>query len=194
MNKLKVSFPYPTVKPSIEKDFTNGRPTGWCNGVNIGMFEEIITPEMKVIIDGGSFMGCSASHFLELAPNASIICIDHWKGSIEHQQREDVNELFEKFIVNMWDHKDRVFPVRKDSTVGLLAVKAAGVEPDLIYIDWSHDTTNVINDITEAYKLFPDAIICGDDYTWPSVKKAVQIMIDTRGFEFKTYETCWRLL
>jgi hypothetical protein len=57
------------------------------------------------------------------------------------------------------------------------AASYLGTKADLIYIDAAHDTNSVIEDITIWYPhLRPNGIFCGDDWTWESVRKAVETM------------------
>lgn len=196
IEQLKKRYPYPQTKPNAQKDYTNGRPTGWCHGNNVNMLKKLITKDMKVIVDGGSWMGLSASYFLELAPNADIICIDHWKGSAEHGKgfEEKLKILYPTFIANLWDYRDRIIPIKKDSIDGLLSVKAIEVEPDLIYIDWAHDEISVYNDVLNAVQLFPNAIICGDDYTWRGVNTALERLNKNHGIKIKSDYSCWEIV
>lgn len=195
ITKLKEKYSFPDIKPDTPQDYSNGRPTGWCHFKNVAMFEKIITPDTKIIIDGGSWMGLSAWHFINIAPSATVICIDTWQGSIEHQKAysEQLKTLYNTFIVNLWDYRNRVIPVQSNGIAGLCEISQYNIKPDIIYIDWSHDIQSVIDDVTAAVTIFPDAIICGDDYTWQSVKDAVEVLKKQMNLNFETFETCWRI-
>jgi hypothetical protein len=56
----------------------------------------------------------------------------------------------------------------------LEAAAALNVKADLIYLDTSHDTPSVINDIMNWHPhLNPNGALCGDDWIWDSVREAV---------------------
>ena len=50
----------------------------------------------------------------------------------------------------------------------------AGIKPDVIFIDADHNYENVLKEIETAFRLFPNAVICGHDYAdyWSGVIKA----------------------
>jgi hypothetical protein len=52
-----------------------------------------------------------------------------------------------------------------------------GIEPDLVYVDASHETSDVIRDVETALGLFPNSQIIGDDWDWESVRRAVQDIV-----------------
>ena len=64
-------------------------------------------------------------------------------------------------------------PVRRNGPYSR-AVAALGAPVDLIYIDADHTEAGVTRDIRAAEECFPDALICGDDWSWPGVRQAVE--------------------
>ncbi len=195
LQELKNKFPFPAVKPDINTLRPDGRPEGWCSGDNVRMFEAIVPADAKVIIDGGSWMGLSAWHFLRIAPKATVICVDTWAGSEEHKRScpEILPRLYDIFISNMWEYRDRIIPIRIDGVTGLSGISKMGIKPDVVYIDWAHDYVSVKNDISAAVKLFPEATICGDDYRWEGVIKATEELRVERGLRFVGHDRCWRM-
>lgn len=142
------------------------------------MLKGAMGPDMKVILELGSWLGKSTRFFASSSLNASVIAIDHWKGSTEHHQNPDwkgfLPTLYETFIKNCWIYKDRIIPVRNDTVSGMKIVAQYEIHPDLIFIDASHDYASVKADLTTALCLFPDAAICGDDYQWSDLQKAIR--------------------
>jgi hypothetical protein len=151
----------------------DARPEGWCHGDCVRELAKLVNHKTQVIVDGGCWMGRSASIFCDMAPNATIICIDTWQGSPEHQERyaDILPDLFEIFCANMHQHRHRVIPVRMTSVQGLRHIRNIGINPDLIWVDWDHSEASVRVDLSEAMQF--DSIVCGDDYTWKGVKVAV---------------------
>lgn len=195
ISTLMALYPYPAVRPNIPKVLgSDGYPQGWCHGDNVAMFKEIVSQRIspvKLTVDGGSWMGLSAYRMLELIPvTASVICLDTWQGSIEHQTKEFKNQLdhlYDKFIVNLWELRSRVIPVRMSGRAGLEMLHNLGIVPDIIYIDMSHDADNVCQDTVTAMTLFPTASICGDDIGWESVKKGLLMVKEHYPVDFKVY-------
>lgn len=104
---------------------------------------------------------------------ADYHCIDHFKGSEEHERKN----YFPEFWGNI---KDLDFPgveiiiTQKDSA-SASAIFEDGIF-DVIYLDASHDYESVKADIASWLpKLRTGGILCGDDYIdgWSGVIKAV---------------------
>lgn len=194
MKALRDKYPWPYSMPEVPRQYKpSGTPEGWCAKPNVEMFKRLVNEDTKVIIDAGSWLGLSAWHFLNLAPNATVICLDTWQGSVEHKKNTILPVLYETFLVNMWEYKDRIIPVRLNSMAGFREIYQHLIKPDLIYIDMAHDKESVIQDVDIAYRTFPDAQICGDDYTWQGVKDALEYLMGTGNMSFTTYETCWKI-
>jgi hypothetical protein len=172
--RLALKYPWPTEKPNVP-----GNLQGWCDEPNQKMLSSLIDDTTKIIVEIGSWLGDSARFMLESTPDAKIICIDHWFGSKEHREsghesiREKFPTLYETFLVNLWEDRFRVVPLRTDSVHGLREIHRLGLKPDLIYIDASHDYQNVFEDVKTALDLFPDSTICGDDWHYEDVRRAV---------------------
>jgi len=194
IESLRKKYQWPMEKPNVPPKYSKGNtPEGWCHGNNVNMFKTLVNENTKVIIDAGSWLGLSAWHFLNLAPNATVICLDTWQGSVEHKKNAILPVLYETFLVNMWQYKNRIIPVKADGSNGLAELYDHSIKPDLVYIDMAHDKGSVIRDIYNAWTRFPDAQICGDDYTWTGVKEALEFLMNTGKMSFTTYETCWKI-
>ena len=50
----------------------------------------------------------------------------------------------------------------------------AGAAVDLIYVDASHEEAAVLAELRLAWRLFPAATLCGDDWQWLGVRAAVR--------------------
>jgi hypothetical protein len=176
----------------------DGKPDGWCCGQNIRMFGNLCGPDTRVIIELGSWLGRSTMHLLEAAPNATILCVDHWLGSAEHQTRPEWKEklprLYETFLRHHWPSRDRIVPMRMDTVEGMHEIAKAGVKPDLVYVDASHDADSVCRDLSSARLLFPSAQLCGDDWTFETVRAGVQRAIRDWPDQLITDEVCWWLV
>lgn len=154
---------WPTEKPNVAPDSSS------MFG-NHHQLDKILNEHFKLIVELGSWLGASTRFILNKAPNAIVIAIDHWRGSQEHLHNPSLipklNTLYETFIVNCWAYKNRLIPFRTTTIQGLIKISELELYPDLIYVDASHDYDSVTNDLETIYQLFPNTILCGDDWQW----------------------------
>lgn len=156
--------------------------------------------EQYVIVEVGVWLGASIVYLSEkikernVSPK-SIVAVDTWLGSDEEEHKsflasvvgEDV--LFNRFLDNI-----KQCGVQDMITVNRsLSVEAARSYADnsidFVFIDASHDYTNVKNDI-EAWlpKVKQGGILAGHDYHHDDVIRAVN---DTIGTPDETIENTW---
>lgn len=170
---------------------------GWLSHDTKRMLAGALSQDTKQVIEVGSWLGRSAKYILNTATRCELFCIDTWKGSVEHEARTEwaalLPNLYETFIVNMWDHQDRVTPIRMDSLRGLHECAAMGVDPSLIYLDASHEYDDVLADLVQCGYLFPDVPIVGDDWRWRGVKRAAQEYAEQYGHKLISNEKAYRI-
>ncbi len=187
--KIKEKYKWPEEKPDVSKDYH-----GWFLDSAADILNSFLNENTQVVVELGSWLGKSTRHILRAAPNATVIAVDHWKGSAEHSQKAVIPILHETFLVNCWNFKDRLIPLKSDTLSGLQEIYDEGLNPDLIYIDAGHDTTSVMQDIMKSVYLFPNAQLVGDDWLWGKnrpVARAVEICAKGFGFEIKVSENTW---
>ena len=142
----------------------------------------------KVIVEVGSWKGASAIHMAKLAPTARLFCVDPWVGSFEHWvddfaegkglpfDRWGFPALYPQFLANVFSCgvAHQIIPIPLPSTTGAKVLDRHGVTADLVYIDGSHEESDVAADI-EAWwsRLRPGGVIFGDDVTMLPVWVAV---------------------
>lgn len=131
----------------------------------------------RKILEIGAFEGRSTCHVISVMANRhdlEIHCIDTWQGGLEHSAL-DMNEVESNF-----DHNVRLatenakFPVklrkiRSTSQAALCQLNAEGQSDsyDLIYIDGSHETPDVLTDAVIAFPLLKiGGLMIFDDYLW----------------------------
>ncbi len=194
------------------KDLFNAMPIlephfhGWLGHGNKRFLKQCVEDtSIKVIVELGSWYGKSAQYMMKTATHdLTLICVDIWsskdiKAGNQVIKNETFGEmvgehpLYENFISNLWDYADKVIPI-KDSTInGLKLIHEKGIKPDVVYIDANHTYNDVKAEITLTNELFPFAIICGDDWNWSGVEKAVKEMAETLQVEIKRDQNFWRL-
>ena len=193
LERIKEWFPWPDEKPC-----GNGVLDGWFAGDNQFMLSEVLSDKTAMVCEIGSWQGVSARFLCEHAPNATIICIDTWLGSIEHrinpEWRTQLPLLYETFLANMWDYRERVVPMRQSSTAGIHILHDHKIAPEVFYLDAAHDELSVRADLWLLLWLFPRAIVIGDDWTLDSVQRAVYHCTQERGRELISLGTGWKVL
>jgi hypothetical protein len=153
-----------------------------------GQWIEILLKKnnIKVAIEVGSWLGKSTRHIASLLPeNGTLYAVDTWKGSICQQPNNDpfncahkVPTLYEQFLSNIIHAKltHKIIPLRMTSLQASKELASLTQMVDFVYIDAEHDTESVLQDMQSWYPYVSGkrGILCGDDWTWESVKIAVK--------------------
>ena len=156
---------------------------GFCDYVGLYRKAVEIFPSGSHFVEVGSFLGKSAVFMaVEIINSGKRIkfdCIDHWIGSEEHYDDENVDteNLYEKFLENIQPVKGIINPVRAESIVASKLYKTNSL--DFIFIDASHDEPSVRKDLAYWYlRLKEDGMIAGDDIGSKGVANAVRWFFD----------------
>ena len=200
MEKIKKLFTWPTEKPNVPESGYN-----WFGRDNASVLDQLISERKpKYILEMGSWNGSGSTKFLlQSAPEAQVVCIDHWSNDENDYVQEEcgieevrklwyqIEVLFETFLVNTWEYQDRLTPLKAKTENGLLQLGKLNIPFDMIYIDAHHDYKSVLHDIEVSSKLWPNATIVGDDYTWPGVRQAAHEFADKNNLEIVIVGNCW---
>lgn len=185
------------------------------------VLREIAEKDVRLMVEVGSFLGGSALHWLGAKSDLTLICVDPWGGNwadyvqsmltdpnmgrhVEHFSDAEVARIvallreygnYAVALNNLRAFRDRVIPFRLASPEALHYLARRDVRPDLIYIDaFKHR-----NDLDAAFTLFPDAILCGDDWLWPDetgrfvMQEAIKDFARDHGFEIEAKRQSWIL-
>lgn len=171
LGRLREQHPWPESRPQAD-------PVPWSMdyGGRRLISDLIVSREIRLLLEIGSFVGGSARQWLEASPNVAVVCIDPWldiSGPRPLMDAHPVGRLFgqqlrrpggpcDSFLASMWDLKARVTPVRGMAADVLPDLHQLGLRPDLIYIDADKRG----DEIAICDELFPDALIGGDDWNW----------------------------
>jgi len=158
------------------------------------------------VIEIGSWLGESTRF---IANNLSdkkglVYAVDHWKGPLPsmgyeelgayEEQKHRLPTLYEQFLSNIIHAGlcNTIIPIRMES---LEAARQLDVIADVIYIDAAHDTESVYSDIMHwlPHVSIDRGVICGDDWSWASVRKAVEKAAVDLHMEIYTEGNFWRL-
>jgi predicted O-methyltransferase YrrM len=195
LERLRSAYPWPAIPPAVAPDFG---PVWYSDDERSGharLFTMLVPSSARVIVELGSYLGRSAAGWLRLFPHAHVIAVDTWCGSPEHradsQRQGHLPRLMETFQVNLWDERRRLTAIRASTLEGLKILHELGVSPDVIYVDADHATESVIADVSRSLDLFPDALVMGDDWSWPSVKAAVKAVASERALTIAACGPLW---
>lgn len=200
----------PQIKPHLH---------GWFRSGNVETLTHLIKPDYKMVIELGSWLGLSTKKILELAPNAVVVAVDIWsneyfmtddhydKSSPEFKRILEGVDIYDQFLANLAQFKlskkekedgtpsssySGLIPMKMPSAQAMKILHGLMLKPDLIYIDASHHYDYVVEDVTNAIKMFPSAIIVGDDWDNMDVRRAVQDVASRYHKQvFVSGGTCW---
>lgn len=183
LESLRYKYGWPEERPILPgKD-----GMGWLTPGTARLLTRNTGDHTSVVVECGSWLGLSARHILRSAKHTTLICVDHWLGSVEHHGRphwaSKLPTLYDQFLYNMWEWKDRLIPLRSDTLDGLREIAAADVAPDLVYLDSSHDTSHVLAELRLCHSLWPCIPIVADDYSWKTVRSAIHEFSEESGRE-----------
>ena len=175
LEKLRARFPWPQTRPLVD---LLPYPPGWFgDGARLLLAEKLHTLRPRVIVELGSWLGLSTRWLADHAPEATIITIDHFKGSPEHQASKSLSPLLDRladaFHSACYSYRDRIVVMRSELADGLKEVALLGIRPELIFVDADHGVEQVLQQLALCRALFPEALLVGDDYSNQGVRQAV---------------------
>ena len=174
---------------------------GWVGNQTI--FEKLIDQQKpSVIIEVGTWKGKSAIMMANVVKrlnlNCKIYCVDTWLGAIEfwdwlsHTPERNLHlkhgypQVYYQFLSNVvhTNNQDVIIPVPLPSNLGCKLLKRKNIQSQLIYIDASHETDDVYDDMKHYYELLsPGGIMFGDDYSWESVRNGVSKFVSDHNYQ-----------
>ena len=188
MDVLKKKHKFPLKNPNLTKD-----DHGWFGAGNKYLLEKYLRPTDKIIIEFGCWLGLSSRFLYEhSSENSIIICVDLWEDGgnsiqnglksnknalkeIDNKNKSNkmkkeiekmeyrLNHLYNIFITNMWDCKNRIIPLKMDGKSACEYLSKLKIKPDFIYLDMDHTYKSVIGDLSAIFNAFPNTLIVGDD-------------------------------
>ena len=159
LDRLREMYPWPTMQSAFP-----GEPEGLLDRETKDAIEQHLPADAACVIELGSYEGGSAEYLLSLIPGV-VICVDHWQGFPGWNLRQRMLPHYQRFVATVWEHRDRVIPVREKTVAGLARIHDCGIRPDLILIDAGHDEQSVYEDVSVSCELFPGVNLIGHDWS-----------------------------
>lgn len=201
LERLRLLYPWPARRPAVAPS-----ARGWDGGGRDIVTRRLVERSAKVVLEVGAFLGLSTRTWLSAVPGATVICIDPWydhyddDSGFRHWPDVVGKNIYHLFLSSCWEFRDRIIPVRGLSPISLEVVAEFGARPDLIYIDGAHEYGPVTTDLEAAHRLFPNAILTGDDWLWDgdpnkprAVRAAVEDFAAARGWRVEASGNTWAL-
>jgi predicted O-methyltransferase YrrM len=121
----------------------------------------------------GCFEGRCTTYLLDnwlRDDNSNIVCIDTFDGGLDQKDGNiNLTKLYDRFKNNISGYEHKVEVRKGFSYDQLLELNSEKRKFDLIYIDASHLTKDVLEDAVLSFKLCnTGGLIIFDDYLWPS--------------------------
>lgn len=185
------------------------------------VLREIAEKDVRLMVEVGCFLGGSVLQWLKAKPDLTVIGIDPWDGNwadyvsgmthhpsmsrhVEHLSDAEVKRItrllsehgnFAVALNNLREFRHRFYPVRRFSPEALYYLSRRDIPVEMIYVDaFKHRA-----DLDAAHALYPDAILCGDDWLWPDetgrfvMQEAIKDFAKDHGFEIEAERQTWVL-
>lgn len=147
----------------------------------------------RCIVEIGSHLGRSTRAMLDNTQGIVYAC-DDWKGPRD-VYIEDRKGLLHQFLDNIkpYFHDDKLRLMIGDHTA-MREHLFHGVEPDMVFIDGSHETEDVARDVRFwKDRLLRGGLLCGHDWDFTSVRMAVGEVLGTVSVAEGTNIWWWRI-
>ena len=139
-------------------------------------------------VEVGAFLGRSAVfmavEIINSGKNIKFDCVDHWEGSEEHNDNDEINleTLYEDFVVNIKPVKGVINPVKAHSVEASKLYEPNSL--DFVFIDASHDEESVKEDLFHWLpRVKESGVIAGDDVNNENVANAVKWFFNDESLE-----------
>lgn len=156
-----------------------------------------IAPNNAHFVEVGVWKGRSASfmavEIINSNKNIRFDLVDHWEGSEEHLDMNEVKEhkIYDIFLSNIEPVKNNVNIVKADSISASELYENESL--DFVFIDAAHDYDNVLKDLYAWYpKVKKGGYFAGHDYpSWEGVVRAVNEFIEKEKLQIIVNELSW---
>ncbi|HVT87923.1 MAG TPA: class I SAM-dependent methyltransferase [Tepidisphaeraceae bacterium] len=167
----------------------------------------------RLIIEVGTWKGGSAIHMAKLMQQrnwpCAILCVDTWLGAMEFWERKDQQnwfpslrlsngypQVYYQFLANVVHSglQDCILPFPTTSSIAARFFAKYKIQPDMLYLDASHDEIDVYLDLVQLWpSVRPGGILFGDDFTdaWPGLRNAVQNFARQIGMQVEIRDRQW---
>lgn len=209
MNALRRDNPWPEFPYGEIEPFYLPLDGGRRAGVEVGGGRQLIIDAIKqykvaLMVEVGCFLCGSTLQWLRANDKLTIIGVDPWESNwAAYIERMAVDPLMSRTVFHLTEakvteivanlrrhgnfcialnnvrlYKQRFIPVRRSIPEAFNYLSERQIKPDMIYIDAGKHR----EDIDTAFRLFPQSILCGDDWLWPDETGQMRMQIHVKAF------------
>ena len=133
-------------------------------------FERCGMSDARDALEIGSWEGLSSNFILSALRHARLTCVDTWQGADEQKEMAALNVIEANFDANLSAFGGRLTKFK--GTSAQYFAQSAGEGPfDLVYVDGSHHSDDVLLDAIQGFELLKDGgLMIFDDYFWRHYK------------------------
>ena len=112
MDTLRSKYTFPKEKPNMP--FNKKIRLGWFTANNQVLLQKYLNNVCKgksTVIEFGTWLGVSANFIADnISSDSTLICVDWWKGDTSIGTRDDEDELYKRYIDNVWNNRKKIIP------------------------------------------------------------------------------------
>lgn len=153
MEQLKNKYKF----PSKIRNINEGEIDRVILDIGLDRFiNKYLTNNIKIIFDIGCNVGTASKKCLKISSDVIVIAVDTWITS------KNVN-IYDDFINNLIEYKDRVIPIKMDVNKALLYLKKYDIIPDLILLNVIKFDKSINKELVNICNFYPSSKIIGND-------------------------------
>ncbi len=123
----------------------------------------------------GCWEGLSSHFLLSNLSKATLTCVDTWKGSDEHANKQfELNKIEARFDNNIKQFSSRIIK-HKGTSFSFFEKNPTRCLYDFIYIDGSHHCDDVVIDAVKCFEILKvGGFMIFDDYLWKEYSNDIE--------------------
>ncbi len=102
------------------------------------------------LLEFGSWEGRSSLFILSFSKKFFLTCVDTWEGADEHKETKELNDIFNKFQLNLKKFTGKNLLIKRQKTKDFFISNPINNKYDFIYIDASHKASDAFLDLANS--------------------------------------------
>ena len=201
----------------FEREFRGHKILGWTSDAQVAWYNKLVKKvNGGVIVEVGVYGGHTLLGISDVCAenNNKLFGIDPWEklekpnGQTWDGDRQERLKYFQGVLKDVRENLVKIIEIESLNHIELIhgfspaeASRFDNESIDLVFIDGSHCYDAVMADLKGWHtKIKPDGKICGDDFVWPEVARAIRDFAKGKGFKVLQGDSigadprCWELV